>query len=134
MPRAERVEVIGAGARASVRRLADQEEFRSTCGFRRDLTLATKDEPLWFHYLRIDHARRHVHRRTTEYYFVVEGAGHIELDDERIPIGKGDLVVIPPGTAHDAVPADGSELHVLIVAAPDPTDDSPDEDYESVIS
>lgn len=129
MPGAERVEVIRAGERASVRRLADQEEFRSTCGFRRDLTLSVPGEPLWFHYLRIQDARRHSHSRTTEYYFVVDGDGHIELDDERLPIGKGDLVVIPPGTRHDAIPAAGGELHVLIVAVPDPTDPHPDEDY-----
>lgn len=129
MARAETVEVIRAGERASVRRLGDQQEFRSTCGFRRDLTLATKGEPLWFHYLRIQDARRHSHRRTTEYYFVVDGEGLIELDDDRVPIARGDLVVIPPGTRHDAIPVDGGELHVLIVAVPDPTDDAPDEDY-----
>ncbi|MCZ7534564.1 MAG: cupin domain-containing protein [Acidimicrobiia bacterium] len=129
MPRAESVEVIAAGASASVRHLADQTEFRSTCGFRRDLTLSVPGEPLWFHYLRIRDARRHSHRRTTEYYFVVDGEGHIELDDDRVAIAKGDLVVIPPGTRHDAIPEEGRELHVLIIAVPDPEDERPDEDY-----
>lgn len=129
MPRADKVEVIRAGRQASIRRLSDQEEFRSTCGFRRDLTLAVKGEPLWFHLLRISDARRHSHRRTTEYYFVVDGEGFIQLDDDKLPIGKGDLVVIPPGTVHDAIPAGDGELHVLIVAVPDPADDAPDEDY-----
>lgn len=129
MPRAEHVEVIRAGRSASVRRLSEQEEFRSTCGFRRDLTLSAPGEPLWFHFLRIQDARRHSHRRTTEYYFVVDGDGFIELDDDRVAIGKGDLVVIPPGTRHDAIPGAGGELQVLIVAVPDPQDEHQDEDY-----
>ena len=129
MPRAEHVEVIRAGRSASVRRLSDQAEFKSTCGFRRDLTPAVPGEPLWFHYLRIRDAHKHSHRRTTEYYFVVDGAGFIDLDNELVAIGKGDLVVIPPGTRHDAIPGDDGDLQVLIVAVPDPSDDQQDEDY-----
>lgn len=129
MPRADHVEVIRAGQSASVRRLADQAEFRSTCGLRRDLTLSVTGEPLWFHFLRIQDARKHSHRRTTEYYFVVDGDGFIELDDDRVAISRGDLVVIPPGTRHDAIPGEGGELQVLIIAVPDPDDERPDEDY-----
>ena len=106
--------------RASVRRLVDQEEWRSTCGFRRDLVQVSKDEPVWFHYMRISDSRKHRHARIIEYYFVVEGRGEMELDDETVPIAKGDMIVVPPGVFHTSRPAADEELHVLIIAVPPP--------------
>jgi mannose-6-phosphate isomerase-like protein (cupin superfamily) len=103
---------------ASVVRLADQEEWRSTCGMRRDFVRVGKDEPLWFHYMRISDSREHVHKRTTEYHYVTEGVGEIELDDETVPIAKGDMIIVPPGVAHTARPTTGAELHVLIIVVP----------------
>jgi mannose-6-phosphate isomerase-like protein (cupin superfamily) len=103
---------------ASVVRLGDQEEWRSTCGMRRDFVRVGKDEPLWFHYMRISDSRKHVHKRTTEYYYVTEGVGEIELDDETVPISKGDMIIVPPGVAHTARPTTEAELHVLIIVVP----------------
>lgn len=104
--------------RASVRRLGDQEEFQSICGMRRDLLGPREDEPAFFHYLRIHDSKRHYHRKTVEYYFVVEGSGEMELDDETVPIAKGDFVVVPTGVWHTTRPDEGAELHVLICALP----------------
>ena len=122
--------------RASVRRLPDQEEFRSTCGMRRDLLAGEESGPLRFHYLRIGDSRKHVHRRTTEYYYVTAGAGEMELDDEVVPIAAGDLIVVPPGVWHTSRPAPGGQLDVLLVVLP-PSDDqgrpdhtTPDEHYD----
>jgi len=42
---------------------------------RRDFVKNDNDEPVWFHYMRISGSRKHVHRRTTEYYYVTEGSG-----------------------------------------------------------
>jgi mannose-6-phosphate isomerase-like protein (cupin superfamily) len=121
---------------ATVRRLPEQEEFRSTCGMRRDLLAATEAEPVRMHYLRIGDSKKHVHRRTTEYYYVTEGLGEIELDGQTVPIAKGDLVIVPPGVWHTSRPVPGHELHVLLVVVP-PTDadgrpdhKTPDEQYE----
>jgi len=115
------VTAVEVGA-ASVRRLSDQQEWRSTCGMRRDFVKTDKDEPVWFHYLRISDSHKHVHRRTTEYYYVTEGVGEIELDDQTIPIAKGDMIVVPPGVAHTARATTDDELHVLIIVVP-PADD-----------
>jgi mannose-6-phosphate isomerase-like protein (cupin superfamily) len=114
--------------RASVRRLADQEEWRSICGMRRDLANAP-GEPAAFHYMRISDSRKHWHAKTTEYYFVAEGEGEMELDDETIPIRKGDLVFVPPGTRHTSRPAPGAELHILIVAVPPFSPSDPDHHF-----
>ncbi len=121
--------------RATMRRLTDQEEFRSTCGMRRDLLGAGEADPVRMHYLRIGESRKHVHHRSVEYYYVTEGSGEIELDDEIVPIAKGDLIIVPPGVWHTSRPSAGGELHVLLVVVP-PTDDAgrpdhltPDEHY-----
>lgn len=103
---------------ASVVRLGDQEEWRSTCGMRRDFVRVSKDEPVWFHYLRISDSHKHLHKRTTEYYYVTEGVGEIELDDETVPIAKGDMIIVPPGVAHTARATTEAELHVLIIVVP----------------
>jgi mannose-6-phosphate isomerase-like protein (cupin superfamily) len=127
---------LGYQGEATVRRLSDQDEFRSTCGMRRDLLAAGEADPVRVHYLRIGDSKRHVHRKTTEYYYVTEGVGEIELDDDTVPIAKGDLIVVPPGVWHTSRPLPGEELHVLLVVVPPTGGDgkpdhvTPDEHYE----
>jgi mannose-6-phosphate isomerase-like protein (cupin superfamily) len=103
---------------ARVVKLSDQEEFRSTCGMRRDLVDVGTDEPLWFHYLRVSDSRKHFHARTTEYYFVVAGPGEMELDDDTVPIEAGDMIVVPPGVRHTTRPTTDADLEILIVVRP----------------
>src|SRR6476660_1764956 len=43
---------------------------------------------------------RHYHKVTEEFYFILEGAGEIELDGERRTIGPGDAILIPPASSH----------------------------------
>ena len=43
---------------------------------------------------------RHYHKITEEFYFILEGAGEIELDGERRMVGPGDAILIPPGAWH----------------------------------
>jgi mannose-6-phosphate isomerase-like protein (cupin superfamily) len=105
---------------ARVVKLGEQEEWRSTCGMRRDLVDVSADEPVWFHYMRISDSRKHSHARTIEYYYVTEGVGEMELGDEVIPIAKGDMIIVPPGTPHTSRPTTDAELHVLIVVVPPP--------------
>lgn len=64
----------------------------------------------------------HYHKRTTEIYYVLEGSGHIELDDETHPLSPGVAVLIKPGCRHRAV---GSGLRILNVPVPrfDPDDE-----------
>ncbi len=104
--------------KASVRHLADQEEFRSICGMRRDLVKPDEPEPVQFHYMRRHDSRRHYHKKTPEYYYVTEGVGEMELDDEVVQIGKGDMIVVPVGVWHTSRPTTDEELHILICALP----------------
>jgi mannose-6-phosphate isomerase-like protein (cupin superfamily) len=112
------VQISQRASRATVRRLGDQDEFRSVCGMRRDLVGPAEDEPLLFHYMRIHDSRKHYHRKTIEYYYVTEGRGEMELDGEVVPIEKGDMIVVPTGVWHTSRPMPDGELHILICALP----------------
>jgi mannose-6-phosphate isomerase-like protein (cupin superfamily) len=112
------VHVETNASRATVRRLAGQDEFRSVCGMRRDLVGPKEDEPVLFHYMRIHDSRKHYHRKTIEYYYVTEGVGEMELDDEVVSISKGDMIVVPTGVWHTSRPTTDDELHILICALP----------------
>lgn len=103
---------------ARVIKLTAQEEFRSTCGMRRDLVDVGADEPLWFHYMRIGDSRKHFHAKTTEYYFVVSGRGEMDLDDETVAIETGDMIVVPPGVRHTSRPTGDADLEILIIVVP----------------
>jgi mannose-6-phosphate isomerase-like protein (cupin superfamily) len=86
---------------------------------RRDLVGPAEKEPVQFHYMRIHDSRKHYHRKILEYYFVAEGDGEMELDNEVVRIGKGDMIVVPPGTWHTSRPTGDGELHILICAIPE---------------
>lgn len=45
--------------------------------------------------------QRHYHADSEEIYYVVEGAGEMELDGERRALRVGDAVLIPPGAWHE---------------------------------
>jgi mannose-6-phosphate isomerase-like protein (cupin superfamily) len=66
-------------------------------------------------------SRTHYHKKMTEFYYVLEGEGRIELDGESLPIKPGSAVMIRPLCRHRAV----GELKVLIVPVPafDPGDE-----------
>lgn len=66
----------------------------------------------------------HYHEKTTEIYYVLEGEGHMELDEESHPLSPGVAVLIQPGCRHRAV---GSNLKILNIPVPkfDPEDEYP---------
>jgi mannose-6-phosphate isomerase-like protein (cupin superfamily) len=61
---------------------------------------------------------RHYHLESEEIYYLVEGTGEMELDDERCPVAPGDAVLIPPGAWHQIRAAAGGPLRFLCCCAP----------------
>ncbi len=63
----------------------------------------------------------HYHKKMTEFYYILEGTGNMELDGQRVPIKPGSAIMIRPGCRHRAV----GRLKVLIVPVPafDPKDE-----------
>ena len=65
----------------------------------------------------------HYHREHTEIYYILECAAGaaIELDGERVMVGMGHAVMIPPGVRHRAV----GRMTILNIVVPpfDPADE-----------
>jgi mannose-6-phosphate isomerase-like protein (cupin superfamily) len=59
----------------------------------------------------------HVHRRATEFYYILSGTGVIRVGDERIHAEPESLVIIPPGTVHQVIP-ENAPFKVLVFCAP----------------
>lgn len=66
-------------------------------------------------------SRPHYHKKLTEIYLVLEGEGHMELDDDIIPLKPLTSVLIQPGCRHRAV----GNLRIVNIPIPafDPTDE-----------
>lgn len=91
------------------------KQERGHCGIIRKLT---SDMPCRFVHLIVDKAEKHFHKKTTEYYYVLNGCGEILLGQDIHPIQKGDLIKIEPGTVHQALENKNEELEILVIETP----------------
>lgn len=62
--------------------------------------------------------QRHYHRRSEEFYFILEGIGAMEIDGESRKVAPGDGVLIPPGAWHQITADPASPLRFLCCCAP----------------
>jgi mannose-6-phosphate isomerase-like protein (cupin superfamily) len=61
---------------------------------------------------------RHYHRATEKIYFVLKGAGRMEVDGDTRIVRRGDAVLIPPGAWHTLENNGSSELRILCCCSP----------------
>lgn len=65
----------------------------------------------------------HRHYDEEEAVFVLEGVGHVQLDDETTPLGPGDFIGLPAGgPAHAITNTGDSVLRLLVVGQRLPND------------
>ena len=66
-------------------------------------------------------SEKHYHKKLTEIYLVLEGTGHMELDNDKIEVKPMSAVLIKPGCRHRAV----GKLKIVNIPVPafDPTDE-----------
>jgi len=84
-----------------VRKLKEAPQvIHSSCGESRRLITVGDSPDFSFHVVHILDGKRHYHRRSTETYYVLEGNGKLELDDEIIDLEPGMAILIPPGVRH----------------------------------
>jgi len=84
--------------------LDDINSVKCPCGFSRRAFISPDNPVATLHIVDItEDARAHYHKKLTEIYLVLEGAGHIELDGKRIPVRPLTAVLIKPGCRHRAV-------------------------------
>ena len=95
------------------------------CGIARRVISKDDGRDLSVHFVDISReARAHYHRQLNETYVFLEGEGFMELNGERIAVGPGSVVNIPPGVVHRAI---GQFKIVNIVVPPfDPADEFED--------
>ena len=76
------------------------EVIHSLCG--KSIRVIThKDTPeVNIHLTHILDGMKHYHKQTTEVYYILEGKGRLELDDETVDLEPGVIVLIPPGVRH----------------------------------
>jgi mannose-6-phosphate isomerase-like protein (cupin superfamily) len=60
----------------------------------------------------------HYHPRSEELYYFVAGSGRMRLGEDETEVGRGDCVVIPPGTAHKLWNPGDESLVLLCCCAP----------------
>ena len=66
------------------------------------------------HVTEIRDSRRHYHRLCTEFYYILEGSGVMEVGEDRIELTPGLLVRIDPLTRHRG----SGDFKALIVGVP----------------
>lgn len=62
----------------------------------------------------------HAHEGMDKVYHVLEGAGEFLLEDRRVPMTAGDLLVAPSGVPHGVHNTGTGRLLILAVLAPAP--------------
>lgn len=60
--------------------------------------------------------QRHHHKETEEFYFILEGNGHMEIDGKVKAVGPGDAILIPAGAWHEITAT--TPLRFLCCCAP----------------
>jgi mannose-6-phosphate isomerase-like protein (cupin superfamily) len=106
-----------------VRKLAEAPTVRSECGqSTRPLTYQDTDV-CNLHVAFITDSTKHYHRETTEVYYILEGHGKMELNDDVIDIEPGLIIYIEPLVAHRLVSAGGVRTIVFGVPAYHPNDE-----------
>ena len=60
----------------------------------------------------------HKHRKSEELYFIQQGKGRLQVEDELIIVGPGDTICIPAGTAHRIENTGHEDLKILCICSP----------------
>jgi len=105
-----------------IAKLDELEAVDCPCGAARRAFAAPDNPTATMHLVDISaDSQAHYHKRTTEIYLVLAGAGRIELDGETFPLEPMTAVFIKPLCRHRAV----GNLRIVNVAIPafDPTDE-----------
>jgi mannose-6-phosphate isomerase-like protein (cupin superfamily) len=64
------------------------------------------------------HKRPHYHKTFTEYIYILEGQGAVEINGEPISVARGDWVKIDPGEFHAIRNSDAQHLVALCICNP----------------
>ncbi|GBE54176.1 glucose-6-phosphate isomerase [archaeon BMS3Bbin15] len=60
----------------------------------------------------------HIHKKSEEIYYILDGKGSMYIDDERGEVNLGDCVFIPPGAKHWIENNGKDKLVILCTSSP----------------
>ena len=92
------------------------------CGISRRAFLQESMGKVSYHIVEIHKtARKHYHKNHQEIYYILDGTGYLEADEEKIPVQPGSTVLIREFCRHRAV----GNLRIINVSIPafDPEDE-----------
>jgi mannose-6-phosphate isomerase-like protein (cupin superfamily) len=106
-----------------IRRLDEAPTVTCVCGeSTRPLTYL--DTPVCnLHVTMITDSVKHYHRECTEVYYILQGHGKMELNDDVVDVEPGMVIYIEPFTAHKLTSAEGVRTVVFGVPAWRPEDE-----------
>ncbi len=96
------------------RDLRNVKPWTETCGHIRPLIEEQDGAAAEVHHLEITDAKLHYHERTDEIYYIIDGEGKMQLDEEEIELREGVVVYVPRGVKHKA----WGQLKVLVICIP----------------
>ncbi|MBS3763457.1 MAG: cupin domain-containing protein [Planctomycetes bacterium] len=97
-----------------VRHVDDCQTVPCPCGSSTRIITREDTEVANIHVTRIQDSEKHYHKNCTEYYYILEGSGKMELDNDVIQLTPGTLVYIPAGVKHRG----WGDFRTLIVGVP----------------
>ena len=97
-----------------IRHLREATVVPCPCGTSRRIFTRADTPTANLHVTEITDSRKHYHRKATEYYYILEGHGTMELNDDTVPLEPGLAIIIYPGTTHRAY----GDIKALIVVIP----------------
>jgi mannose-6-phosphate isomerase-like protein (cupin superfamily) len=90
-----------------IKKQAEAPSVPCPCGSSTRILTSIDGAPCSLHVTSIRDSIRHYHRETTEVYYILEGTGKIELNDDFYDIEPGTVIWIEPGTRHRVVSEKG---------------------------
>lgn len=106
-----------------IKKLPDVAGIQCPCGVSTRLLTSADGAPCSLHVTAIHDAARHYHKETTEVYYILAGAGKIELNDDWHDLEPGTAIRIEPGTRHRVVSEAGITTIVFGIPAFNPDDE-----------
>ena len=106
-----------------VRRLQDAPTVRSECGQSTRPLSYPETAVCNLHVTFIKDSTRHYHKQCTEVYYILQGWGKMELNDDVVEVEPGTVIYIEPNTAHRLFSEEGVQTIVFGVPAYRPDDE-----------
>ncbi len=97
-----------------VKRLSEIEGVPCACGTSQRPITSRESNVANIHVTHITQAKKHYHKECTEFYYILEGTGTMELNDDTIDLEPGTVIMINTNTWH----ASKGNFKTLIVGVP----------------